>query len=83
MVKTYLEQCNDVRKGRFRCLLKHRVLHYSPERASKIINVYAVLHDICINNNFPDVPPEAADIYIDYRIFSQGDLCQGDDVNNC
>jgi len=36
----------------FRCLLKHRTLHYKPEKAS-IINACIVLHNICIANNVP------------------------------
>lgn len=38
---------------RFRCLLKHRVLHYTPETASKIINACVILHNMCIANNLP------------------------------
>lgn len=37
----------------FRCLLKDRILHYKPEKASCIINACVVLHNICINNNVP------------------------------
>jgi len=48
-----IEQCNGVLKMRFRCLLKHRVLHYSPPTASKIIYTCAVLHNMCINENVP------------------------------
>lgn len=36
-----------------RCLLKHRFLHYHPEKATKIINACTVLHNICIMNNVP------------------------------
>lgn len=51
--RSLIEQCNGVLKMRFRCLLKHRVLHYSPSTASKIINTCAVLHNVCINENVP------------------------------
>lgn len=37
----------------FRCLLKHRVLHYKPEKASSIINACTILHNICIINKLP------------------------------
>lgn len=33
--------------------MKHRVLHYAPEKASSIINACTVLHNICISNNLP------------------------------
>lgn len=37
----------------FRCLLKHRTLHYSPNKASRIINACVVLHNLCIAENVP------------------------------
>jgi len=51
--RSLIGQCNGVLKMRFRCLLKHRVLHYSPSTASKIIYTCAVLHNMCINENVP------------------------------
>ncbi|KAJ8966137.1 hypothetical protein NQ317_017980, partial [Molorchus minor] len=49
------KRCNGgVLKLRFRCLLKHRMLHYPPERASKIINAVVVLHNMCIDANLPN-----------------------------
>ncbi|XP_067144810.1 putative nuclease HARBI1 [Centruroides vittatus] len=32
--RSIIEQCNGLLKNRWRCLLKHRVLHYHPETAS-------------------------------------------------
>lgn len=46
-----IERVNGILKMRFRCLLKHRLLHYSPTMASKIIHACVVLHNICILNN--------------------------------
>nr|CAD7451684.1 unnamed protein product [Timema bartmani] len=51
--RNVIERCNGLLKGRFRCLLKHRVLHYSPEKASRIINACAVLLNMCIKENVP------------------------------
>lgn len=51
--RSLIEQCNGLLKMRFRCLLKHRVLHYSPPIASKIIYTCAVLHNMCIHENVP------------------------------
>ncbi|KAK3925206.1 Putative nuclease, partial [Frankliniella fusca] len=44
-----VERCIGVLKGRFRCLLKDRVLHYSPKRAGLIIKACCVLHNMCID----------------------------------
>ncbi|KAJ8917015.1 hypothetical protein NQ315_012933 [Exocentrus adspersus] len=49
--RSIIERVNGVLKMRFRCLLKHRVLHYSPEMACRIINACVVLHNICIDQN--------------------------------
>lgn len=46
-----IERCNGVLKSRFRCLLKERVLRYSPERVGRLVNACAILHNICIAAN--------------------------------
>lgn len=51
--RSLIERCNGLLKMRFRCLLKHRVLHYSPPTASKIIYTCAVLHNMCITEDVP------------------------------
>ncbi|XP_022182585.1 putative nuclease HARBI1 [Myzus persicae] len=51
--RSIIERCNGVLKMRFRCLLKHRVLHYSLEKAASIINSCTILHNISISNNIP------------------------------
>ncbi|KAF9420240.1 hypothetical protein HW555_003461 [Spodoptera exigua] len=48
------ERTIGILKGRFRCLLVHRVLHYDPEMVGKIIKACCVLHNIC---NQARVPP--------------------------
>lgn len=60
-----IERCNGVLKMRFRCLLKHRVLHYAPEYASQIVNACAVLHNICITNNVPETDDEEEEEQVD------------------
>lgn len=40
---------------RFQCLYHHRILHYSPKKASKIIIVCIILHNICIIRNIANV----------------------------
>ncbi|KAK4887387.1 hypothetical protein RN001_003658 [Aquatica leii] len=49
--RNVVEKCNGVLKNRFRCLLKHRALHYNPTKAAKIIYSCCVLHNILIKNN--------------------------------
>lgn len=41
-----------------RCLLKDRVLHYKPEKATAIINACIVLHNMCIEYNISEVVDE-------------------------
>ena len=50
---------------RFRCLLKHRVLHYKPDMASRIINSCVILHNMCIEEKVP-LPQ---DVEVDYYDF--------------
>lgn len=73
-----IERCNGLLKMRFRCLLKHRVLHYTPQTATKIINACVILHNICIQNNVP--VPEEEDEEVDFGVFLQGDAADGDEV---
>lgn len=40
---------------RFRCLLRHRTLHYHPTVAAKIIIACCVLHNKCKVAQIPDV----------------------------
>lgn len=47
---------------RFRCCLKHRVLHYAPEYASQIVNACVVLHNLCIEHNVPEPDENYDDI---------------------
>ncbi|XP_050066119.1 putative nuclease HARBI1 [Aphis gossypii] len=60
--RSIIERCNGVLKMRFRCLLKDRVLHYKPEKASQIINACVVLHNMCIEYNVPEIEETEEDI---------------------
>lgn len=51
--RSCVERCIGVLKTRFRCLLKDRVLHYSPEKAGLIISSCVVLHNIMVHNRVP------------------------------
>lgn len=54
----------------FRCILKHRFLHYHPEKTTKIINACTVLHNICITNDIP-LPNDEGLVELDMVIFQQ------------
>lgn len=66
--RSLIERCNGLLKMRFRCLFKHRVLHYSPTKSSLIINACAVLHNICIIHRVPE-PQEGEDEQYDFGVF--------------
>ncbi|XP_018564931.1 putative nuclease HARBI1 [Anoplophora glabripennis] len=46
LTRNVIERTNGILKGRFRCLLRHRVLHYHPAKAAYIVYAAAVLHNI-------------------------------------
>ncbi|XP_045509508.1 putative nuclease HARBI1 [Colias croceus] len=50
-VRNTVEWCIGVLKARWRCLLAHRVLHYDPVTAVKIVNACVVLHNIANMQN--------------------------------
>lgn len=50
-IRNVVERTNGVLKQRFRCIFKHRTLHYAPRRAAQIIYSCAVLHNLCILRN--------------------------------
>jgi len=51
--RNIIERTIGLLKARFRCLLIHRVLHYSPEVAGSIVNACVILHNICNRANTP------------------------------
>ncbi|KAJ8909389.1 hypothetical protein NQ315_008875, partial [Exocentrus adspersus] len=68
--RSTVERCNGLLKMRFRCLLKHRVLHYAPSMCSKIINSCAVLHNMCLAANIP-IPEEEGNENVDFGIIQE------------
>ncbi|KAB0805455.1 hypothetical protein PPYR_02425 [Photinus pyralis] len=54
-IRNVIERLNGVLKTRFRCLSKHRVLHYNPAKCAKLIYACAILHNMCIHNGEIDI----------------------------
>ncbi|KAF7994290.1 hypothetical protein HCN44_003380 [Aphidius gifuensis] len=65
--RSMIERVNGILKMRFRCLLKHRILHYSPPTAAKIINTCVVLHNMAIIDGVDDA--EADQVWLDNNAF--------------
>lgn len=51
--RNVIERTIGLLKARFRCLLVHRVLHYSPDVAASIVNACVVLHNMTNQANIP------------------------------
>lgn len=49
-----VERTIGLLKARFRCLLVHRVLHYTPQVAGSIVNACVILHNMCVRANMPE-----------------------------
>ncbi|XP_055908282.1 putative nuclease HARBI1 [Eupeodes corollae] len=52
--RNMVERVIGVIKNRSRCLLAARQMHYSPQKASQIINLACALHNICIHFKVED-----------------------------
>lgn len=59
-----VELCIGLLKARWRCLLRHRVLHYEPTKCAKIINACAVLHNLCLNDGIVIEDDDDDDAYV-------------------
>ncbi|KAF0732557.1 putative nuclease HARBI1 [Aphis craccivora] len=53
--RSIIERVNGQLKGRFRCLIKHRMLHYRPQFVSLITIACCVLHNMCKQANLADL----------------------------
>lgn len=51
-----IERCFGLLKSRWRCLLRHRTLHYHPVKAGKIVLACSVLHNMAVEANLPPPP---------------------------
>lgn len=75
--RNVVERCNGVLKNRFRCLIQNRTLHYSPQRACKIIYSCAILHNICRDRKIPLLlecdEEEEDDIDVNEGLIGEGD----------
>ncbi|XP_024886456.1 putative nuclease HARBI1 [Temnothorax curvispinosus] len=80
--RALIEQCNGVLKMRFRCLLKHKVLHYAPPIASKIIHTCVIFHNICISENV-QMPLEVNDDFdeLDFGIYNNKNFIENERNN--
>lgn len=50
-----IERVFGVLKSRFRCLSNQRVLHYSPQKASKFVIACSILHNLCVDLRVPPI----------------------------
>ncbi|KAH7974042.1 hypothetical protein HPB49_008826 [Dermacentor silvarum] len=48
-MRSVVERCIGLLKSRFRCLQRHRALHYEPDRAANIVAACAVLRNLCLD----------------------------------
>lgn len=68
--RSLIERCNGLLKMRFRCLFKHRVLHYDPEACSRIINACTVLHNMCVKYEISEPQLKKEDEFLDFGIYN-------------
>lgn len=79
-VRSIIERCNGVLKNRFRCLLKHRVLHYSPEVVANIVKACVVLHNMCILNNVPEPEQDDEILNVDFGVIDHNPFVHEDNI---
>lgn len=77
-VRSIIERCNGLLKIRFRCSLRHRVLHYHPQTAAKIIVACSILHNMCIDANKPE-PEDDIDVNIDFGMYINENVGEDND----
>lgn len=51
--RAIIERVFGILKGRWRCLLHTRELHYQPEKVAQIVNVCCLLHNLCSRYHVP------------------------------
>ncbi|XP_067646055.1 putative nuclease HARBI1 [Eurosta solidaginis] len=89
--RSLIERVFGVLKGRFRCLLASRELHYAPAKVVQILNVCCALHNICIMfkvENLPrsEIEPEEVNVINAENVenYRMGNIasCIRDQINN-
>lgn len=70
--RNVIERAFGFLKGRFRCLLKHRSLHYTPQTAGRITYACMILHNICTRSGLNDEYVANEDDDEDYKEMNDG-----------
>ncbi|XP_049866795.1 putative nuclease HARBI1 [Pectinophora gossypiella] len=82
-----VERTIGLLKGRFRCLLVHRVLDYHPDKVAKIVIACCVLHNMCnragmeVVNLTEDENLEEAQVVAEAQRRQSRDIPNHDDLN--
>jgi hypothetical protein len=82
-----VERCFGLLKARWRCLLRHRTLHYAPSKAGKIVIACSILHNMAIKSRLPPmmadiIDVENVEVSISTRDNNPNELAQGRAVLN-
>lgn len=75
ITRNIIERAFGVLKQRFRCLLKHRTLHYDHTTTGKIIYSCIILHNICMKRNIVNLAEEPEE-----RLLLPEELLLEDDI---
>lgn len=71
--RNVVERAFGLLKSRWRCLHKHRVLHYDPATAAKIVYACVMLHNICVDEHHGIEDEEAEEMVDDEEVGAIGE----------